>query len=70
MGNSCSYLISTEPSDSIYWFLFKKLATTATGLFQKIPRYTDAERNALAKEHATDPLNKTLTFRPITAFKL
>ncbi|KAJ4351109.1 uncharacterized protein N0V89_006448 [Didymosphaeria variabile] len=62
MGNGCSYLISTGPNHRIYWFLFKKLSTTVHGLYEKVPRYTETERDALAAEHADDPLNDTLRF--------
>ncbi|KAI8931125.1 hypothetical protein NX059_011479 [Plenodomus lindquistii] len=61
MGNKCSYLLSSGPNDRIYWFLFKKLDKTVRGIY-KVPRYSEAERDALAAEHANDPMSETLTF--------
>lgn len=62
IGNGCSYLITTGPNHRIYFFLFKKLTKTATGVYEKIPRYTDADRDALAKLHASDPMGENITF--------
>ncbi|KAH7074440.1 hypothetical protein BKA63DRAFT_513030 [Paraphoma chrysanthemicola] len=62
MGKDTAYLISTGPNQRLYWFLFKKLAVQAHGLYEKIPRYTVADRDALAVEHANDPLNANIRF--------
>lgn len=62
MGKDTAYLISTGPNQCIYWFLFKKLATQAHGLYDKIPRYTVADRDTLAAEHANDPLGANVRF--------
>ncbi|KAH7344365.1 hypothetical protein BKA66DRAFT_375049, partial [Pyrenochaeta sp. MPI-SDFR-AT-0127] len=62
MGRGYSYLVATGPNHRIYWFLFKKLPNTVHGLYEKIPRYTEAERDGLAAEHAKDALNEQLCF--------
>ncbi|KAH6638911.1 hypothetical protein C7974DRAFT_123267 [Boeremia exigua] len=67
VGQNSSYLISTGPNHRIYWFLFKKLPTTAHGLYDDIPRFTDEERDTLAAEHAADPLAADLTFGELYA---
>ncbi|KAJ4993560.1 FAD binding domain protein [Stagonosporopsis vannaccii] len=66
-GYNYSYLVATGPNHRIYWFLFKKLPETVHGLYEKIPRYTDEQRDALAAEHASDPITDTLTFGEIYA---
>lgn len=55
-GNNASYLLATGPKGRMYWFLFKKLDKIFHGLDGNIPRYTDAERDALAEQHANDLL--------------
>jgi 2-polyprenyl-6-methoxyphenol hydroxylase-like FAD-dependent oxidoreductase len=62
MGHNHSYLIAAGPEHRIYWFLFKKLPSVTHGLYEKIPRYTEAEMDALAAEHANDRLTETLNF--------
>lgn len=61
-GEGHSYLLSTGPENDVYWFLFKKLARPAYGLYDDIPRYTEMQRAALAEEHANDRLSKGLSF--------
>jgi 2-polyprenyl-6-methoxyphenol hydroxylase-like FAD-dependent oxidoreductase len=61
-GKNHSYLLSTGPGNDVYWFLFERLAVPAYGLHDKIPRYTDAEKDALAEEHVGDQLSDALTF--------
>jgi|SRR5690242_8060451 len=68
-GRDYSYLVATGPNHRIYWFLFKKLKETARGLYEKIPRYTEEQRDALAAEHASDPITETLTFGEIYAMR-
>lgn len=62
MGRGHSYLLVSGVGGRIYWFLFKKLAKTTRGLYEKVPRYTNAERDALAEEHANDRFSDDLTF--------
>lgn len=66
-GNNMSYLVSAGPGDCIYWFLFKKLEKIHHGLYDKVPRYTDADRDRLAEQHGDDVLIDTtgLTFRDL-----
>jgi 2-polyprenyl-6-methoxyphenol hydroxylase-like FAD-dependent oxidoreductase len=66
MGRGYSYLIASGPNHRIYWFLFKKLTSRMYGI-DKIPRYTEAERDELAAEHADDPLNEQLRFGELYA---
>ena len=66
MGRGYSYLIASGPNHRIYWFLFKKLPGALYGI-DKIPRYTEAERDALAAEHANDMLNEELRFGELYA---
>ncbi|KAJ4411603.1 hypothetical protein N0V91_001388 [Didymella pomorum] len=66
-GQKYSYLVATGPNDRIYWFLFKKLPDVARGLYDKIPRFTDEQRDALAAEHANDLVSDTLTFGELYA---
>ncbi|KAF2015193.1 FAD/NAD(P)-binding domain-containing protein [Aaosphaeria arxii CBS 175.79] len=61
-GQDHSYLLGSGPGRRIYWFLFKKLEKISKGLYDKIPRYTEAERDALAAEHANDRLSHCLSF--------
>ncbi|KAF2992994.1 hypothetical protein E8E13_000981 [Curvularia kusanoi] len=56
-GQEYSHLIGTGPEDRIYWFLFKKLPQVTRGLHDKIPRFTDEQRDAMAAEHAGDLFN-------------
>jgi 2-polyprenyl-6-methoxyphenol hydroxylase-like FAD-dependent oxidoreductase len=56
------YLLSTGPGNAVYWFPFKKLDVPMRGFQDKILRYSDADRDALAEEHAEDLLSDTLTF--------
>jgi hypothetical protein len=66
MGRGYSYLIASGPNHRIYWFLFKKLTSRVYGI-DKIPRYTEAERDELAAAHADDALNKQLRFGELYA---
>ncbi|KAB2099375.1 hypothetical protein AG0111_0g12272 [Alternaria gaisen] len=66
MGRGYSYLIASGPNHRIYWFLFKKLPGVLYGI-DNIPRYTEAERDALAAEHADDMLNEELRFGELYA---
>jgi 2-polyprenyl-6-methoxyphenol hydroxylase-like FAD-dependent oxidoreductase len=61
-GQRHSCLVATGPNHRVYWFLFKKLPDVARGLYDKIPRFTDEQRDALATEHANDFVSDTLTF--------
>ncbi|KAJ4311440.1 hypothetical protein N0V94_007953 [Neodidymelliopsis sp. IMI 364377] len=61
-GRNYSYLVATGPNHRIYWFLFKKLDKAVHGLYEKVPRYTEEQRDALAAEHAADPISDGLTF--------
>ena len=66
-GRNYSYLVSTGPNHRIYWFLFAKLPETAHGLYERIPRYSEEQRDALAAEHAEDRITDTLTFGELYA---
>lgn len=66
-GQKHSYLVATGPNHRIYWFLFKKLPDVTCGLYDKIPRFTDEQRDALADEHANDLVSDTLTFGELYA---
>lgn len=66
MGRGYSYLIASGPNHRIYWFLFKKLPGILYGI-DNIPRYTEAERDSLAAEHANDMLNEELRFGELYA---
>lgn len=66
-GQKHSYLVATGPNHRIYWFLFKKLPDVARGLYDKIPRFTDEQKDALAAEHANDVMSDTLTFGELYA---
>lgn len=68
-GRGYSYLVATGPNHRIYWFLFKKLANKTHGLYEKIPRYTDKQRDALAAEHAMDCITESLTFGELYAMR-
>ncbi|KAJ8106624.1 hypothetical protein OPT61_g9413 [Boeremia exigua] len=68
-GQNYSYLIATGPNHRIYWFLFKKLPNTSHGLYDKIPRYTEDQRDALAAERASDRITDTLTFGELYAMR-
>lgn len=62
MGEGHSYLVTSAPGNRIYWFLFKRLNKAVRGLYEKIPRYTEAERDAMAEQHANDALGDGLCF--------
>ncbi|KAF2189347.1 FAD binding domain-containing protein [Zopfia rhizophila CBS 207.26] len=62
LGQNYSYLLASGPNHRIYWFLFKKLSKRSRGLYEKIPRYTAADRDEMAEEHVDDPLTDTLRF--------
>lgn len=62
LGRGHSYLLVSGVGGRIYWFLFKRLDKTVRGLYEKVPRYTDAERDALAEEHASDRFSEKLCF--------
>ncbi|KAH7086113.1 FAD binding domain-containing protein [Paraphoma chrysanthemicola] len=64
-GQNFSYLVVTGPNEQIYWALFSKLSEVICGSHDKVPRYTEVERDALAAEHAQDPLTDNLTFGDI-----
>ncbi|KAF3045925.1 hypothetical protein E8E12_007443 [Didymella heteroderae] len=66
-GQNHSYLVATGPNHRIYWFLFKKLPEVTRGLYEKIPRFTDEQRDALAAEHSNDLVSDTLTFGELYA---
>ncbi|EUC41697.1 hypothetical protein COCMIDRAFT_8624 [Bipolaris oryzae ATCC 44560] len=61
-GNGHSYLCSIGPGNRIYWFLFKKLKKPVYGLYEKIPRYDEAELEALVSEHVNDPIGEGMCF--------
>ena len=67
LGNNYSYLVASGPNRRIYWFLFKKLPKTTYGLYEKIPKFTEEERDALAAEHANDPITEDLRFGELYA---
>ncbi|KAJ4350594.1 hypothetical protein N0V95_004598 [Ascochyta clinopodiicola] len=67
LGQDHSYLIATGPNHRIYWFLFKKLPEVARGLYDKIPRFSDEQKDVLAAEHAQDPITDTLKFGELYA---
>lgn len=62
LGRGHSYLLVSGVGGRIYWFLFKRLDKTVRGLYEKVPRYTDAECDALAEEHANDRFSEKLCF--------
>ncbi|KAF1850137.1 FAD/NAD(P)-binding domain-containing protein [Cucurbitaria berberidis CBS 394.84] len=62
MSQGHSYLLASAPGNRMYWFLFKKLEKTVYGLYEQIPRYTEADENALVEKHANDPLGDALCF--------
>lgn len=53
-GQNYSNLVATGPNHRIYWLPFKTLPRVVHGLYDKIPRYTDEQKDALAAEHAND----------------
>ncbi|KAL6703175.1 hypothetical protein ACN47E_010168 [Coniothyrium glycines] len=68
-GSNHSYLVATGPGDRIYWFLFKKLPQMVHG-YDNIPRYTDADRDALASLHENDLLMGELRFGELYQTKM
>lgn len=66
-GQKHSHLVATGPDHRIYWFLFKRMPAVTRGLYGKIPRFTDEQRDALAAEHASDLVSDTLTFGELYA---
>ena len=64
-GHGYSYLCSAGPGPRIYWFLFSKAKQTTYGLYEKLPRFTNADRDALAAEHFKDKINDKLTFKDL-----
>ncbi|KNG47715.1 fad binding domain-containing protein, partial [Stemphylium lycopersici] len=67
LGNDYSYLVASGPNHRIYWFLFKKLPKMTYGLYDKIPKFTEEERDALAAEHANNPITEDLRFGELYA---
>jgi len=63
MNQNYSYLVITGPGGRIYWFLFIKLARRTYG--DDIPKYTKADEETLAKEHALDPITTGVTFKDL-----
>ena len=70
LGQGHSYLLVSAPGNRIYWFLFKKLQNAVHGLYDRIPRYTSAERDTLATSHANDMLGDGLCFGELYKLKL
>ncbi|KAF4337463.1 zeaxanthin epoxidase chloroplastic [Fusarium beomiforme] len=59
-NDNFSYLILLGPGGRWYWFLFVKLPVTLYG--NDIPRYTKAEEEELAAQHASDQITPEVTF--------
>ncbi|KLO92547.1 Uncharacterized protein LW94_12710 [Fusarium fujikuroi] len=59
-NNNSSYLILEGPGGRFYWFLFVKLPFALYG--NDIPRYTKADEEELALQHASDPITPEFTF--------
>lgn len=68
MNQNYSYLVITGPGGRIYWFLFIKLARRTYG--DDIPKYTKADEQTLAKEHALDPIIPGVTFKDLYEHKI
>ncbi|KAH7016712.1 hypothetical protein EDB80DRAFT_826985 [Ilyonectria destructans] len=60
MNHHYSYLIITGPGERVYWFLLAKLDVTLFG--NDIPRYSKSDEQALARQHASDPITPAVTF--------
>jgi 2-polyprenyl-6-methoxyphenol hydroxylase-like FAD-dependent oxidoreductase len=61
-GYGYAHLVMDGPDDTVFWFLFAQDTEKRRGLWESIPRYTDAEKDALAAKHADDKVTDTLTF--------
>ncbi|KAF4421743.1 Zeaxanthin epoxidase chloroplastic [Fusarium acutatum] len=59
-NDNFSYLILLGPGGKWYWFLFVKLPLTLYG--NNIPRYTKADEEELAVQHASDQITPEVTF--------
>ncbi|SCV58308.1 related to hydroxylase [Fusarium fujikuroi] len=59
-NSNSSYLILEGPGGRFYWFLFVKLPFALYG--NDIPRYTKADEEELALQHASDPITPEFTF--------
>ncbi|KAF4960847.1 hypothetical protein FGADI_680 [Fusarium gaditjirri] len=55
-----SNLVLVGPGGKFYWFLFVKLPVTLYG--RDIPRYTKADEEELALQHASDQITPEVTF--------
>lgn len=55
-----SYLVLVGPGGKFYWFLFVKLPAPLYG--RDIPRYTKADEEKLALQHASDQITPEVTF--------
>lgn len=60
MNHYYSYLIITGPGERVYWFLLVKLDVPLFG--NDIPRYSKSDEEALARQHASDPITPSVTF--------
>ncbi|KAH6995512.1 hypothetical protein BKA56DRAFT_538510 [Ilyonectria sp. MPI-CAGE-AT-0026] len=60
MNHYYSYLIITGPGERVYWFLLVKLDVPLFG--NDIPRYSKSDEDALARQHASDPITPSVTF--------
>jgi hypothetical protein len=61
-GYGYAHLVMDGPNDTVFWFLFTKDMEKKRGLWESVPRYTDAEKDTLAAKHADDMVMDTLTF--------
>lgn len=61
-GHGYAYLVMDGPDDIVFWFLFTQNAERKRGLWDSIPRYTDAQKEALAAKHLHDKITESLTF--------
>lgn len=59
-GHGHSYLVIAAPKDRTYWFLFDILPETKYA--NKIPKYSQADEEALVKLRRDDPITENLNF--------
>ena len=65
MGEGYSWVAMNGPEGRIYWFLFSKLPKSLLGLYEKIPRYTEADVELLVQGHLEDRVAENLHFKQL-----
>ncbi|KAJ6051561.1 hypothetical protein N7499_010901 [Penicillium canescens] len=63
-----SYLVPSGPGDRTYWFLVLNMGKTLYG--DDIPRFSETEEKAVAKEHWNDRITPTLQFSDLYKSKI